>query len=182
MNRQPMMKVSAGGGYYVEGTISELVKESVELGQEVTVNDWNTGMVYTGVLESIGDFPVNNDGYNGRGNPNVSYYPMKVFVDESADLQTGGYVSVMYETGGGESGVYLEKPFVRTENGKSYVYVLGEGDRLEKREVTTGKSLWGSYIAVTSGLTAEDQIAFPYGKNVKPGAKAVPGDMSDLYG
>ena len=181
-NRQPMMKVSAGGGYYIEGTISELAKETVQLGQEVTVNDWNTGMVYTGVLESIGDFPVGSDGYNGRGNPNVSYYPLRVFVDESADLQTGSYVSVMYEAGGAESGIYLEKPFLRTEGGKTYVYVMGENDRLEKREVTTGKSLWGSYTEVTGGLTEEDLIAFPYGKNVKPGARAELGEMSDLYG
>ena len=32
------------------------------------------------------------------------------------------------------------------------------------------------------GLTEEDMVAFPYGKNVKDGAIAVEGDMSDLYG
>ena len=48
--------------------------------------------------------------------------------------------------------------------------------------MTTGKALWGSYMEILSGLSEEDLVAFPYGKNVKPGAAAQEGDMSDLYG
>jgi len=180
--RQPLMKVSGGGGFYVEGFVSELEKAKMKPGQEVTVNDWNTGMTYTGTVESIGDFPTREGYYNGNGNPNASYYPFQVFVDESADLQAGSYVSVMYSAAESENGVYLENPFLRTEKGKSYVYVLGQNGKLEQRFVTTGKSLWGSYTEILEGLTADDLIAFPYGKNVKPGVAAEEGDMSDLYG
>ena len=179
---QPLLKVSGGGGFYVEGFVSELEKETMKIGQEVTVNDWNTGMTYTGTVESMGDFPTNSGYYNGNGNPNASYYPFQVFVDESADLQAGSYVSVMYSAAESQNGVYLENPFLRTEKGKSYVYVLGEGGKLERRDVTTGKSLWGNYTEILEGLTADDLIAFPYGKNVKPGVNAEEGDMSDLYG
>ena len=103
-------------------------------------------------------------------------------MDGSADLQAGRYVSVMYSTSTGENGVYLQKPFLRTENGQSFVFVMGEDGRLEQRYVTTGKSLWGSYIEILSGLSAEDLVAFPYGKNVRDGAAALEGDMSNLYG
>ncbi len=179
---QPVLKVSGGGGFYVEGFVSELEKDKLKLGQEVTVNDWNTGMTYTGTIESMGDFPSRDGYYNGMGNPNASYYPFRVFVDESADLQAGSYVSVMYSAAESQNGIYLENPYLRTEKGKSYVMVMGEGGRLEQRFVTTGKSLWGTYTEILKGLTAEDLIAFPYGKNVKPGAAAVEGDLSDLYG
>ena len=182
MQMQPIMKVSGGGGFYVEGFVSELEKDAVQLGMEVTVNDWNTGMVYTGTVASLGDFPSAEGSWNGMGNPNASYYPFAVFVDGSADLQAGRYVSVMYSTSSGENGIYLQKPFLRTENGKSFVFILGAGGRLEKRFVTTGKDLYGSYTEILSGLTAEDLVAFPYGKNVKDGAVAVEGDMSNLYG
>ena len=60
--------------------------------------------------------------------------------------------------------------------------VLGKDGKLEQRWVTTGKSLWGNYTEILDGLTAEDLIAFPYGKNGGPGAAAVEGDISDLYG
>ena len=178
---QPVIKVSGGGGFYIQGGVSELEKDKMQIGQEVTVNDWNTGMTYTGKVVSMGDFPT-DDGWNGSGNPNVSYYPFTVFVDETADLQAGQYVSIQYSSAESENGIYLENPFIRTENGQSYVYVQGAGGKLEKRFVTTGKALWGSYTEIRSGLTVDDLIAFPYGKNVKQGAPTVEGDLSSLYG
>lgn len=178
---QPVIKVSGGGGFYIQGSVSELEKDKMQIGQEVTVNDWNTGMIYTGKIVSMGDFPTNSDGWNGSGNPNVSYYPFTVFVDETADLQAGMYVNIQYSSAESENGIYLENPFIRTENGQSYVYVQGAGGKLEKRFVTTGKALWGSYTEIRSGLTVDDLIAFPYGKNLKEGAPTVESDVSDLY-
>ena len=181
-NKLPMLKVSGGGGFYVRGSVSELEKDKLKPGQEVSVNDWNTGMMYTGTVESIGDFPIQDEGWNGMGNPNASYYPFRVFIDGTADLQEGSYVSVTYSAAEAESGIYLENPFLRTDDGEPYVYVRGKNGRLEKRTVTTGKSLWGSYTEIRSGLTADDYVAFPYGKNVKPGAATQESDLSALYG
>ena len=179
---QPILKVSGGGGFYIEGAVSELEKENLQIGQEVTINDWNTGMTYIGTVSSIGDFPSSSNSWSGMGNPNASFYPFLVFVDETADLQAGRYVSVMYSTGSSENGIYLENPFLRTEMGRTYVYLRGADGKLEKRYVTTGKSLWGSYTEILDGITEEDFIAFPYGKQVKEGAETVESDLSDLYG
>lgn len=181
MTFQPILKVSDGGGYYVEGTVSELQRDLLTIGQEVTVNDWNTGMMYTGQVVSIADFPGESNYFNGMDNPNASYYPFQVFVDGSADLQAGAYVSIMFSAATSENGLYLENPYVRTEQGVSFVYVQGSDGRLEKRIVTLGKSLWGSYTEILSGLTAQDLIAFPYGKGVKEGVPTVVGDYSTMY-
>ena len=180
-NGEPIMKVSGGGGFYINCTVSELEKNNIIIGQEVTINDWNTGMTHIGTIQSVGDFPDSDGYWNGMGNPNASYYPFVVFVGEEANLQEGRYVNVTYSTGTSEHGVYLQNPFLRTEQGKSYVYVMGKDGRLEQRFVKTGKALWGSYTEILSGLDAEDLVAFPYGKNVKPGAPAQEGDMSKLY-
>ena len=178
---QPVLKVSGGGGFTITGAVSELLKDQLTIGQEVTINDWNSGMSYVGSITSVGDFPTSNNFYSGMGNTNVSYYPFTVFVDESADLREGDYVNMQFSTAGAQNGIYLQNPFLRTEKGRSYVLVMGEDGRLEQRFVTTGKSLWGSYTEILDGLTVDDRVAFPYGKNVKPGAKAVDGDISDLY-
>ena len=182
MTMQPILKISDGGGFYVEGSISELNREDLVIGQEVTVNDWNTGMVYIGTVSAIGDYPSTEEYYSGMGNPNVSYYPFTVFVDGSADLQAGSYVSMIYSDSVSQNGIYLENPFLRTEQGRSYVYVQGEDGLLEKRYVVTGKTLWGSYTEILEGLSAEDLVAFPYGKNIKVGAPVVESDLSSLYG
>ena len=182
MNNQPFLKVSGGGGFYIQGYVSELTKDDLQPGQEVTVNDWNTGMVHTGFIQSVGDYPSPNGSWSGMGNPNSSYYPFTVYVDESADLQEGRYVSVMYASAEAQNGIYLENFMIRTEQGKSYVYVLND-DKLEKRFVVTGKSLWGNYTEILDGVTAEDYLAFPYGKQLKDGVPAVASeDLSQLYG
>ena len=51
--------------------------------------------------------------------------------------------------------------------------------RLEKQYVQTGSILWGSYVEIKSGITVDDYIAFPYGKNVKDGAATVVSE--DMY-
>ena len=181
MMQQPIMKVSGGGGFYIEGSVSELEKDNLQVGQEVTINDWNTGMTYTGHVTAVGDFPSRNDGWNGIGNPNASYYPFTAFVDETADLQEGSYASITFSTSGAEHGLYLENPFIRSEQGNFYVFVRGANGRLEKRSIAVGKSLWGSYKEVLSGITEEDLIAFPYGKELAEGADTVENDLSVLY-
>ena len=180
--KQPLMKVSGGGGFYIEGSVSELEKEKLKLGQEVTINDWNSGGTYTGEVVSIGDFPSDSDNWNGMGNPTASYYPFKAFVGEEADLQAGNYVSMSYSTASAEQGIYLEKAFVRTEKGSSYIFVRGADGKLEKRDVKVGKVLWGSYYEILSPLGEEDCLAFPYGKSVRQGAPTVESDLSALYG
>lgn len=179
--KQPLVKVSGGGGFYIEGSVSELEKASLKIGQEVTVNDWNSGNTYTGEVVSISDFPAENDNWNGIGNPTASYYPYKAFVGEEADLEAGSHVSMSYSASAAENGIYLEKAFVRTEKGESYIYVRGADGKLEKRTVQVGKVLWGSYYEILSDLSEEDYLAFPYGKDVKQGAPTVESDLSVLY-
>ena len=180
--KQPIIKVSGGGGYYVVGSISELSRDKLAIGSEVTINDYRNGNFCTGTVESIGDYPTQSGGY-GNGNSNVSYYPFNVFVDESADLVGGSYVNINYSLSDEDSGgIYLANAFIRKEDGQSVVYVQGENGKLEKRVVTTGKTIWGSYKEILSGVTAEDKVAFPYGKNVKVGAATEIGDYSTLYG
>ena len=178
---EPLVKVSGGGGFYISGSVSGREKEKLKIGQEVTINDWNSGGIYTGEVVSVGDFPSDSDNWNGMGNPTASYYPFKAFVGEEADLRAGSYVSMSYSTSAGEQGIYLEKAFVRTEKGNSYIYVRGADGKLEKRNVKLGKLLWGSYYEILSPLSEADYLAFPYGKHVKPGATTVESDLSALY-
>ena len=181
LNRAPMLKVSGGGGFYIQGTVSELEMDNLKPGQEVTVNDYRSGASYTGTIDSVQELPSPDGYWNGMGNPNTSYYPFTVFVDGSADLQEGSMVNLSFSTGSQEHGIYLENPFLRRENGIAYVYVRGADGRLERRQVVAGKSLWGSYTEILSGLSPEDFLAFPYGKDVRQGAPTREGDLSELY-
>ena len=78
------------------------------------------------------------------------------------------------------AGIYLENYYVRTENGnKNYVYIQGEDGMLKKQYVVTGKSIYGWAVEIKSGLSLDDNIAFPYGKSVAEGAATIEVDNLD---
>ena len=140
-----------------------------------------TGTSCEGEIIEILSYPKTNGNSWSDGNNNVSYYPFRVFVDESAQLQENDYVNVTYQKQQSGNGLYLENMFVRTENGKSYVYVKNEKGVLEKRDVQTGRDLYGSYTQILGGITAEDSVAFPYGKDVFDGAKTKDATIDEFY-
>lgn len=181
---QAVVEVSGGGGYYIEGALSELELDTVSIGETVQVSSWMTGASAEGEIVEISDYPTDNANSWSDGNSNVSYYPFKVFISEDADLREGDYVEMSYQNSTGSADgntLYLESMFIRTENGKSYVLVRGDHDRLEKRWVQTGRNLWGSYTQIRGGLTADDFVAFPYGRNVAEGAGTVEATPDQLY-
>ena len=179
-NNEPVVKVSGGGGFFIQASVGELDRDSLEIGQTVQIMSWSTGANCEGTITAIGDYPTSDGYYRGDGNPSVSYYPFTVSVDESQNLEAGTYVQVSYgSTTEVDNGFYLQSAFIRTEEGKSYVYVQGADGVLEKREVKTGPSLWGSYTKIYSGMDQGDYIAFPYG--VKEGAPTEVQNLSDLY-
>ena len=183
-NSQAVVEVSGGGGYYITGSLGELDLGTVKLGDTVQISSWMTGTSCEGEIVEISDFPTDNASYwGGDSNSNVSYYPFKVFVSEDANLQSGDYVDMSYQKTVATDGnpLYLQSIFLRSENGKSYVMVRGENGKLEQRWVQTGRDLWGSYTQIRGGLTVEDYVAFPYGRDVKAGANTVEATADQLY-
>ena len=178
-----VVEVSGGGGYYIDGALSELELGTVSIGETVQVSSWMTGASAEGEIVEISDYPTDNANSWSDGNSNVSYYPFKVFVSEEAELQEGDYVEMSYQNTAGSDGnsLYLESMFIRTENGKSYVMARGENGKLEKRWVQTGRNLWGSYTQIRGGLTVDDFVAFPYGRSVTEGANTTESTPDKFY-
>lgn len=172
--------VAGNDGLYVSGTISELLLDDVKVGTVVSANSWETGMTFDATITEISDYPVSGNSW-GDGNPNVSYYGYTAYIEDSTALRNGEYVDLSISTGQSESGngIYMDKAYVREENGKTYCMIADEDGRLKKQYVVTGKTIYGSAIEIKSGLTEEDMIAFPYGKDVVEGAKTV--EASNMY-
>ena len=183
-NSEAVIELSGGGGYYVTGTLSEMELGSVKVGDTVSISSWMTGAACEGTIVSIDDYPTTSGNSWGDGNSNVSYYPFKVFVEEDAGLQANDYVDIQYQKAGTQeqgNSLYLQSWFIRTDNGKSYVMARGEDGRLEQRWVQTGRDLWGSYTQIRGGLTTDDYLAFPYGRDVVEGARTVEAAADELY-
>lgn len=176
---QPFMVVTGDEGLYVSGTISELLLDEVKPGTVITANSWESGNTFEATVTEISDYPVSGNSW-GDGNPNVSYYQYTAYIEDSSALKNGEYVDLSIKTNQSESGgLYIEKAYVRQEDGKSYVMIADENDRLKKQYVVTGKTVYGSAVEIKSGLSESDLIAFPYGKTAVEGVPVT--EESDFY-
>ena len=178
-----LIVVSGGGGYYVTISVGELDLSTLEIGQSVEVSGFNNeNETYAAHIEEMSYYPTSaSDGWS-NGNPNVSYYPCKVIVDD-AECRSGDYGSVKYSNTGQEDteSYYLESMFVRSDAGGRYVYVQDKDGLLKRRNIQTGKSPDSYVVEVKSGLSEDDYIAFPYGSNVEEGAQTEQVSIDELY-
>lgn len=166
----PFLQLSGAAGLYISGTIGELDLDTVKVGQSVSAVNYMTGDTYEGTISEISNVPSDSVNYYGDSNPNSSFYEYTAYIENPQNLKKGDSLELTIDTSseGSDSGLYIDKSYVRTENGQSYIYKDDNG-KLKKQTVKTGKSLWGSYVEIKSGLTNDDYIAFPYG--VREGEK-----------
>lgn len=177
------LTVTGSEGMYIRSAVSEKNLSALKEGDTVTVTSWTTGNTYDAVVKDISPYPDTSDQYSGDSSE--SYYPFTAYIDSAdADLSAGDYLQVTM-TGTAEntddgSGFYLYKAFIREEAGQKYVWLRDGEGRLKKQNVTTG-ALSGEGWEILSGVTQDDYIAFPYGKNLKDGAKTKEGTIDELY-
>lgn len=170
----PFLTVAGSEGLYVRGYLSELQLEDIKVGQTVYAYSWESGSNFEASITEISTYPATNYDAWGDGNPNVSYYPYTAYIENTEGLHNGEYVDLtmtpnnMQQSSDGS--IYLEKAYVREEDNRKYVMKADENNCLVKQYVKTGKTVWGQ-VQIVSGLSLEDSIAFPYGKNAQEGVK-----------
>lgn len=184
----PFLVLSSTDGMYVKGNISELKLNEIKEGTVLNIMSYQSGTTCEATIKNISPYPSEN--YNDYSGTNGSGYPFTAYIASGGDqLQNNEYVevSVSQQAGEGEmmaggDTISISKAFIREEEGVKYVYIRGEDNRLKRQEVTTGRLFWGDAYEIKGGISQEDWIAFPYGKNVKEGAKTKEGSMNQLYG
>lgn len=179
---KPVIVVSGGGGLFTTGRISELNLNKIKVGQKVEIKSYSTEEIVEGTITSISDIPISENNMYGMGNSNMSYYPYEVNIDDETILKPDDYVQItpVEENTDKESGQYLLSAFILDENGKKFIYVKNENGLLEKRQIQVN-GIMDTFTKIKSGITENDRVAFPYGKDVKDGAKTVDASAEDLY-
>ncbi|RGH51609.1 hypothetical protein DW894_01600 [Ruminococcus sp. AM41-10BH] len=184
-NGDAFLKVKSKDGFYVTGTVSELMRDQMKEGTLLQCTSYDSGSFEAKVL-NVSDYPVdssNNFYYGGDSNPNVSYYTFNAEItDQSLQFTDQDYVTISLKSNKLSKGsLVVMKAFIRAENGTSYVYKDVKGT-LKKQQVTVGSIVNSGYYAiVTSGLKSDDLLAFPYGNTVQEGAKTKEVTLDDMY-
>lgn len=184
-NGDAFLKVKSKDGFYITGTVSELMRDQMKEGTLLQCTSYDSGSFEAKVL-NVSDYPVessNNFYYGGDSNPNVSYYTFNAEItDQSLQFTDQDYVTISLKSNKLSKGsLVVMKAFIRTENGTSYVYKDVKGT-LKKQQVTVDSIVNSGYYAiVTSGLKSDDLLAFPYGNTVQEGAKTKEVTLDDMY-
>ena len=184
-NGDAFLKVKSKDGFYVTGTVSELMRDQMKERTLLQCTSYDSGSFEAKVL-NVSDYPVdssNNFYYGGDSNPNVSYYTFNAEItDQSLQFTDQDYVTISLKSNKLSKGsLVVMKAFIRTENGTSYVYKDVKGT-LKKQQVTVDSIVNSGYYAiVTSGLKSDDLLAFPYGNTVQEGAKTKEVTLDDMY-
>ena len=172
-------RISSAEGLYAQGVLDEFGKEEVKPGDIIQGTSLDSGEEFTAVIKEISQYPNSgNEGdfiLFGEQNQNTSYYTFYALIEDAGDLPEG-MAQLRLSGSSTEDAISVEQYFVRTEkNGTKYVLKRGEDGRLCKQTVRTGITN-GSYVEILDGLTLEDWIAFPYGKDAVEGAQTVETD------
>ena len=177
-----LLKVKSEDGYYVVGAVSELMLDTVKEGTKLSCTSYTSGQFEAEIMD-VSEYPVDSYNYYGDNNPNVSYYAFTAVVDDkSLQFDTPDYVMVEFQNSAVDNGsMVLSKAFVKSENGKNYVYKDDNGI-LKKQEIRVGAIVDGGYdIIIKGGISIDDKLAFPYGKDAVEGAKTNEVTLDYMY-
>ena len=180
------IEVKGEESYSVTLYVNELGLDGVAVGDEYEVTAYESGSTAYARVTDVGNVPVEGGFGYSEANPNSSWYPVTVVVeggpDDGIEMVVGEYCEatpVASDDSAQASAIVISQMFVRKDDRGSYVMVDDGTGHLERRAVTTGRIIWGTEVEVTSGLAAEDLIAFPYGKDVVEGAPTVEKDYPE---
>lgn len=177
-----LIKIKNSDGFYVVGSVSELMLDDFKEGTKLNCTSYTSGSFEADVMD-VSEYPVTGNSSYGGSNPNVSYYAFTAVVtDKTLQLEDQDWVTVNYEASAAENIMVIQKAFVRNDNNKNYVYKDDKGV-LKKQEISVGAAVDSGYsVIVKGGLSEDDLIAFPYGKDVKEGAKTKEVTLDQMYG
>lgn len=186
------------GDYKIKGVVNEQNVMMFTEGQKVIIRSrLDESKTWSGTITKV-------DTSNPEKNDNNMYmmssssdemttsskYPFYITLDQKEGLMMGQHVYIEFDYGqiAKQDGIWIPSYFVVEEEGGSYVWVAGKGDKLEKRKVTVGtKDENLLEYQITEGLSKEDYIAEPK-EDLVEGSKVdkyddvadIPMDMPDM--
>lgn len=180
---EPAITVKASDGMYVKTTVNEMNLDNVKVGGTLNCRSMESEEQIQAVVTEISDYPVGTGSSDGTTNPNSSRYPVVAYIEHAENLHNGDSVYITYNDKMmgtvSDDTVYINKAYVLNEGKQYYVYKRDNNKRLVRQDVQIGDTAYGEYMQIISGITIDDYIAFPYGKNVRDGAKTKISENAD---
>jgi membrane fusion protein (multidrug efflux system) len=96
------------------------------------------------------------------------------FPNPQAQLLPGMFVTAMFDQAVQPSAFLIPQPAVQRDfDGSAFVYVVGEGDKAERRRVTTARTQGTDWV-ITEGLRAGERVITQASINLRHGSEVRP--------
>lgn len=181
----PVVQVTAAEGLFVKSALPENLYGTVKDGDFVSIMSWTSGQSFSGRVREVSFYPDTSGmfGYGGT----TTYYPMTVYISERSEaLNDGEWVQVTVNGTGDQNfeqemdDLYLYKAFIRDDSKGKYVLKRDRDGMLVRQYIEIGE-LRGEGYEILSGVTEDDWIAFPYGRNLTEGSKTREATIDEFY-
>ncbi len=96
----------------------------------------------------------------------------RIAVPYHKEIRPGGFATATIVSGSGQSPI-LPESAVQSDDKGNYVYVIGQGDKVERRDVKVGQ-VSDTGVSVVQGLTGRERIVESAGAFLTPGQKVKP--------
>ncbi len=142
--------------------LSEADLASLHVGAPASVTPVGTDRKLNGSVWQVSPV-INEQNRQGIARVALAYDPA---------IRPGGFANVEIVAGSQEAPVLPESAILSDERG-SYVYVVGRGNKVERRAVQTGP-VTPAGIAITSGLSGQENVVLRAGGFLNPGETVRP--------
>lgn len=181
----PVVQVTAAEGLFVKSALPENLYGTVKDGDFVSIMSWTSGQSFSGRVRDVSLYP-DSSGMFGSGGA-TTYYPMTVYISERSEaLKDGEWVQVTVNGTGDQNfeqemdDLYLYKAFIRDDSEGKYVLKRDSDGMLVRQHIETGELRAEGY-EILDGITEDDWIAFPYGRNLAEGSKTREATVDEFY-
>jgi RND family efflux transporter MFP subunit len=166
-----LFRLAKGGEMEMLAQLTETDLAAIPAGTSAQVTPVGTAKSFTGQVWQVSPV-IDPETRQGRARIALPYAP---------ELRPGGFASATIVSGTTTAPVLPESALL-SDNAGNYVFIIGKGDKVERRAIKTG-SITESGIIVTEGLNGTERVVqragafLSAGETVKPKAATVPGTV-----
>lgn len=157
-----LFRIASGGEMEMAAQVSETDLAALSVGKSADVTPAGTDRTFTGQIWQLSPV-IDPQSREGRARIALSYDPA---------LRPGGFASARIKSGAVVAPL-LPESAILSDQGGSFVYVVGPDGKVERRPVKTG-IVTAQGIAVIEGLSGNERVVLRAGGFLSPGEKVNP--------
>jgi len=157
-----LFRLAKGGEMELRAEVAEGDIKGISVGSRADVTPVGGSRSFAG---QVWQLPPVIDPQSRRG-------IVRIAIPFDATLRPGGFASATIY-GGANTSPILPNSAIQTDAIGNFVYILGKGDKVERRAIKTGE-VTDRGVAIVQGLTGDERVVLSAGAFLSPGQKVKP--------